>query len=315
MKRTLLAAIAAIAAVAGLAFAQTALPPPGLIGDSRVNNAYVQETLNVTGTSVLTGAVTAPAGVTGAITGNVTGNVTGNLTGNVTGNITGNSTGTHTGAVAATTLSASSTVSGAGVTALFASPPAVGGTVAAAGSFTTLAASSTLGVTGVTTTTGGIASTVSPRWISTGMAPATASTDGNDSTPSITETYVSEIFVPYNMTLTGVALFNGSDVTGTVTVGLATAAGAPIAGAKSAATAGSGTDAYQRVPFATPYAAVGPAMYYIQVQYSSATARYNTHTIGNFGCLVQTAQTYGALTSFTPPTTFVTNVCNIASLY
>lgn len=116
-------------------------------------------------------------------------------------------------------------------------------------------------------------------------------------------------------TLTGVAVFNGSDVTGNVTVGLATAAGAPIAAAKSASTAGSGTDAYQRIPFATPYAAVGPAMYYLQVQYDSATARYNTHTVGNFGCLVQTAQTYGTLASFTPPTTFVTNVCDIASLY
>ena len=41
-----------------------------------------------------------------------------------------------------TTLSASSTVSGAGFTSLFASPPAIGGTSAAAGSFTTLSASS-----------------------------------------------------------------------------------------------------------------------------------------------------------------------------
>jgi hypothetical protein len=39
-----------------------------------------------------------------------------------------------------TTLSASSTVSGAGFTSLFASPPAIGGTVAAAGTFTTLTA-------------------------------------------------------------------------------------------------------------------------------------------------------------------------------
>ena len=39
-----------------------------------------------------------------------------------------------------TTLSASSTVSGAGFTAYFASPPAIGGTAAAAGTFTTLTA-------------------------------------------------------------------------------------------------------------------------------------------------------------------------------
>lgn len=177
----------------------------------------------------------------------------------------------------------------------------------------------TLTPTGAITPTGGVAAaggfSASPRSIHTGDQPAVAATDGTNATPSTTETYVSEVFVPCNMTITGVALFNGSDVTGNVTVGLATSAGTPIAAAKSASTAGSGTDAYQRIPFATPYAAVGPATYYIQVQYSSATARYNAHTIGNHGVLVQTTQVYGTLASFTPPTTFVTAVGNIAGLY
>ena len=121
--------------------------------------------------------------------------------------------------------------------------------------------------------------------------------------------------MPCNCTITGVALFNGSDVTGNVTVGLADSTGAPITAAKSATTAGAGPDAYQRVPFATAYAAKGPATYFIQVQYDSGTARYNTHTLGNHGVLVQTTQVYGTLASFTPPSTFVTNVGNIASLY
>jgi hypothetical protein len=47
-----------------------------------------------------------------------------------------------------TTLSASSTVSGAGFSAYLASPPAIGGTAAAAGAFTTLSASSTVSGTG-----------------------------------------------------------------------------------------------------------------------------------------------------------------------
>jgi len=155
----------------------------------------------------------------------------------------------------------------------------------------------------------------SPRGIFIGQQPALTTSDGNNSTPVTTEVYVSEIFIPCNMTITGVTLFNGSDVTGNVFVGLASADGTPIAAAKSAATAGSGTDAYQRVPFATAYEAVGPATYYIQVAYSSGTARYNTHTLGNHGVLVQTAQTNGTFTAFTPPTTFVTNVSNIGGLY
>ena len=50
-----------------------------------------------------------------------------------------------------TTLAASSTVSGAGITALFASPPSIGSTAAGTGAFTTLAASSTVSGTGFST--------------------------------------------------------------------------------------------------------------------------------------------------------------------
>lgn len=49
-----------------------------------------------------------------------------------------------------TTLSASSTISGTGVTSLFASPPAIGGTLPAAGHFTTLSATSTISGSGIT---------------------------------------------------------------------------------------------------------------------------------------------------------------------
>lgn len=178
---------------------------------------------------------------------------------------------------------------------------------------------STLTASGIITPTGGVAAaggfSTSVRNIHSGGYPAIISTSGTDSTPVITETYVFEMFVPANATITGVALFNGSDVTGNVTVGLADSTGAPITAAKSASTAGSGTDAYQRIPFATPYAAVGPANYFVQVQYSSGTARYNTHHVGNFACTKQTGQTYGTLTSFTPPTTFTADICNMASFY
>lgn len=232
-----LAALTAAVLVAGIAFAQSTIP--GSIGDMVYNSLSLNNNLTVAGTSTLTGAVTAPAGVTG--------NVTGNLTGNITGQV--------------------------------------------------------------------VAATSSPRLIATGGYPAIISTSGTDSTPVVTETYVTEIYVPVNMTITGVALFNGSNVTGNVTVGLATAAGAPIAAAKSASTAGSGVDAYQLVPFAAPYAATGPARYYIQTQYDSGTARYNTHHVGVFGCTKQTTQVYGTLTSFTAPTTFTADICNMASLY
>ena len=58
--------------------------------------------------------------------------------------------GTTAGSAAFTTLSASGTVSGAGFTALFAAPPAIGATTPAAASFTTLTASGTVSGAGFT---------------------------------------------------------------------------------------------------------------------------------------------------------------------
>lgn len=90
--------------------------------------------------------------------------------------------GTSPAAGSFTTLSASSTVSGAGFTTYLASPPAIGGTVAAAGSFTTLAASGAISGAGftawlasppaiggtapaaVTATTLTVGSTTGPTW-------------------------------------------------------------------------------------------------------------------------------------------------------
>lgn len=181
--------------------------------------------------------------------------------------------------------------------------------------------SSTIAVTGVITPTGGVAAaggfSAAPRALHAQGQKAVLSTDGTDSTPSTTETYITSMFVPCNMTITGVNVFNGSNVTGNVTVGLANAvSGAPIAAAVSASTAGSGTDAYQKIPFAAPYAAKGPANYLVCVQYSSATARYNTHAIGTDPSVVQTGTTYGTIPTITPlPTVFTTNIGNIMSFY
>ncbi len=84
-------------------------------------NIAIGGTLNVTGTSAFTGAITATGGVVGNLTGNVTGNVTGNCTGtaaNVTGTVAVANGGT--GAVTLTGL-----VKGNGTTAFTA---AVAGT-------------------------------------------------------------------------------------------------------------------------------------------------------------------------------------------
>jgi len=176
-------------------------------------------------------------------------------------------------------------------------------------------------VTGILTPTGGVAasggSSVSPRNFAAGNLVPAVSTDFTDATPVVTETYMTEVFVPANCTVTGIALFNGSDVTGSVVVGLVRpgATKTPIANSNLAGTAGSGTDAYQLIPFTAPIALTGPETYFILSQYNSGTARYNSPPLGAHGTGKKTGETFGTLTTYTTPTTFSANVGNIASLY
>ncbi len=142
-------------------------------------------------------------------------------------------------------------------------------------------------------------------------------TYGTDTTPTTTSVYVTEIFVPCNMTLVGVTYLNGSAVTnGTVRIGLYTSAGVAIAGALTAATATAGIDSYQKVPFAVAYEAVGPARYLIGFQWSSATDRFNCHPFGSAAySIVQASATVGTTTISPLPTAFVTGAAVVASLY
>jgi hypothetical protein len=71
-------------------------------------------------------------------------------------------------------------------------------------------------------------------------------------------------------------------------------------------TAQSGTDAYQRVPFTAAYSEIGPGTFYILAQFNNTSARFNTHTLGNFGASKKTGETFDTFTTITPPTTFTT---------
>lgn len=175
-------------------------------------------------------------------------------------------------------------------------------------------------VTGALTPTGGVAAaggfSASPRLIHSGGAPPQVSTDGSDYTVVATEVLIAEVFVPANMSITGVSLLNGSAVAGNVKVGLANSAGVVVA--TSASTAQAGTDAYQRIPFTGAYAAKGPATYYILAigDTGGGTSLINTHTFGDFGAAKQTGQVFATgFTTITPPTTFTTGLGPIASLY
>lgn len=179
---------------------------------------------------------------------------------------------------------------------------------------------STVGITGALTPTGGVAASggfsASPRLCHTGGNPPQATTDFTDYTVVTTETIRAEIFVPCNVSSTGVAIFNGSAVAGNLTAYLIDATGAQVTGVLTASTAQSGTDAYQRIPWSGgPYTIKGPATYYVAVQGNNTGGKINTHTVGNFGADKQTSTSYGTLTVATAPTTFTTALGPVASLY
>lgn len=90
----------------------------------------------------------------------------------------------------------------------------------------------------------------------------------------------------------------------------------------------SGTDAYQRVAFATDGSNVaattivlpGPATYFVGAIFDGTTSRYNTHAVGNFGAGKLTGHVYATAfnttaLSVTVPSTFTTALGPIASLY
>lgn len=158
--------------------------------------------------------------------------------------------------------------------------------------------------------TGNPSAAASPRLVHTGGKPAMLNSEGNDTTPSVTEMYLAEIYVPGNVTTTGVALFNGSAVAGNVTAALYDGAG-KFLGA-SASTAQAGTDVYQLIPLALT---LTPGTYYVAAQFDSTSARFNSHIFGTFGAGKLTGQTYGTLPTVTVPSTFTTALGPIASLY
>lgn len=155
----------------------------------------------------------------------------------------------------------------------------------------------------------------SPRCIHTGNDPASISTDGNDTTPSITETYFCELYVPESMLVTGISVFNGSAAAGNITAALYRGSSSLVAGTITASTAQAGTDAYQNIPFTAPVTLLA-GTYYVALQFSSASARFNSHLLGAYGAGKMTGTVYGTMPSgVTVPTTFTANLGPFASLY
>lgn len=147
----------------------------------------------------------------------------------------------------------------------------------------------------------------------TGGVGANSTTMGTDTTPSVTEEYVCEVFVPVNALITGISVLNGSAVAGNMQCALYDSNGVIIT--TTASTAASGTAAFQQVAWAAAQNLKGPAKYFVGVQNNNTSNRLRTHAVGNFGASKKTSQTYGTFVALTVPTTFTTALGPVADLY
>lgn len=182
-----------------------------------------------------------------------------------------------------------------------------------------LTVANTLAVTGVSTPTGGVApisSGYTTFW--GGGVPITLATMGNDTACDDGSRWVTEVFIPYNVTLTGIAYLIGS-VGGTddVIVELKDASGASLANSILDASVIVGTAAnVQSVPFTATKAVVGPATFFLVVQFNGTTAKLRTHTIpGLTFATDKISGTFTTLAAITAPTTFTANEGPVITTY
>lgn len=183
----------------------------------------------------------------------------------------------------------------------------------------TITATGGITATAAITDTGGIAGpgTQPTVFHSGGYQPP--ATTGTTSTQLVTtDTYFAEVFVPVNTTITGVSVLNGTTTSASLNlnVGLANSAGTIVA-SSATTTAQAAANAYQKIPFSTPYTAVGPAKYFVAVQGSATTGYIATHTIGNFGATLITSETYGTFVTSASysTTTFTASRGPVADTY
>lgn len=161
--------------------------------------------------------------------------------------------------------------------------------------------------------------TLSPRLCHTGGIPASLSTDGTNLDAVVTELYVAEVFIPANMTITGVAVFWGAATNGNAKVMLFDSSGKRLGISATTDVSGFTADSYgSNIPLAVPVQAKGPGSFYVGVICDDATNDLNTHVLGAFGAGKITGLVYATESGYaniTPPTTFTTGLGPIASLY
>lgn len=141
---------------------------------------------------------------------------------------------------------------------------------------------------------------------------------GTSTATTAAELYCTEIDVPYNKLLTGLAPHVGATGgTDKWIAALYDSGGNPLAWSALAGTTAGTTQTWQQLAFTTTYFAVGPAQYYGCIMSNGTTATLDLITTGKSDFVLTfksgSAGTFGTLPTFTAPTGFTT--LNGAYLY
>lgn len=176
----------------------------------------------------------------------------------------------------------------------------------------------TLTPSGATSLSGGINSSASAKTRFTAWVPGVA-TNATSATPSATVVYMTQIWIPHNVTLTGIGVLNAATVgTNKWIVALFDDGGNVLANSNTSGVTTSGASAFQQVAFTGTYAAKGPRTYWIGVYMNGTTDRYYAiPTIGQANGLAGSVsgQTFGTVAAVTLPTTFTADVAPVAYVY
>lgn len=158
----------------------------------------------------------------------------------------------------------------------------------------------------------------SKKWIT--WPSLTSLTAGTDKTPVSGTRYSCSIFIPHNMTMTGIGYLIGS-VGGTdkAIVELHDADGTLLANSALAGVTVGTLATFQEIPFTAPVEIIGPGWYYLSVTMNGTTARLRTIAtalgISQTALTKSATGTFGTVGALTVPTTFTADVAPIAYTY
>jgi hypothetical protein len=186
-------------------------------------------------------------------------------------------------------------------------------------SFTGTVGTESLTSSGVITPSGGVApSVVGFTTFGTGPGLNALNTTSGTSTVAVAGTiYWAAIFIPTNITVTGLTYTTGAtNGAGNVILGLYNSAGVLLRSTALAGTAVSGSSVKQSIDLTAPVVVVGPGLYFIAIQLSTTTAKFQTFSnAGEKFVVGSTTGTFGTLPSITPGSTYATGVGPYASTY